>query len=260
MIPKIIHYTWFSNDEMPLKVKECIESWKRIMPDYELRLWNMESLKEIDSIFMTEALQAKKWAYAADFVRLYAVYTYGGIYLDTDVFVYKSFDKFLSDKCFIGKESSIHFGKIGSYQGLSSHCFGAERNQPFIKMCLDYYQNRHFITSQNEKLPNDLRMNMVTAPFIQALIANQIGYDWKPSIQRVQVLKDGTKVYPSIFFDPFQGKTVNRSKSFCLHLAVGGWREKYSVKESKISFVKRMTFRFLDIFFNQFHYCLKKFD
>lgn len=260
MIPKIIHYTWFSNDEMPLKVKECIESWRRLMPEYELRLWDMESLKEIDSIFLTEALQARKWAYAADYVRLYAVYTYGGIYLDTDVLVYKSFDRFLNDKCFIGKESSIHFGKIGSYQGLSSHCFGAEKGQPFIKMCLDYYQNRHFFTSLNEKLPNDLRMNMVTAPFIQALIANQIGYDWRPSCQNVQVLTDGTKVYPSKYFDPFQGKTVNRSKSYCLHLAVGGWRENYSVKKSSISFIKRMLFRFLDIFFNQFNYTLKKFD
>ena len=260
MIPKIIHYTWFSNDEMPLKVKECIASWKKVMPDYELRLWNMESLKEIDSVFMTEALQQKKWAYAADYVRLYAVYTYGGIYLDTDVLVYKSFDRSLNDRCFIGKESSIHFGKIGAYQGLSSHCFGAEPEHPFLKKCMSYYKDRHFITSKDETLPNDLRMNMVTAPFIQALLANQIGYNWNPTCKTLQVLENGLKIYPQYFFDPFQGKTVNRSKSYCLHLAVGGWREKYNVKESKVSFLKRMLFRGLGVLFNKMGYSLMKFS
>lgn len=258
MIPKIIHYTWFSNDEMPSKIKECIESWRRIMPDYELRLWDMKSLVDIDSIFLKEALEAKKWAYAADYVRLYAVYKYGGIYLDTDVLVYKKFDVFLSDRCFIGKESSIHFGKIGTYQGLSSHCFGAEKGHPFIKMCLDYYQDRHFITSKNTSLPVDLRMNIVTQPFIQALIANTIGYNWNPSFKKLQALENGLKIYPQYYFDPFQGKTVDRTKSYCLHLAAGGWREQYTVKENKVRFLKRMFFRFLDIILNRFGYCLKK--
>lgn len=258
MIPKIIHYTWFSNDEMPPKIKECIDSWKKNLPGYELRLWDMESLKEINSVFMNEALEMKKWAYAADYVRLYAVYNYGGIYLDTDVFVYKSFDRFLTDRCFIGKESSIHFGKIGTYQGLSSHCFGAEKGHPFIKMCLDYYQDRHFITSENTKLPADLRMNIVTQPFIQALIANTLGYNWSPALKKCQILNDGLVIYPQYYFDPLQGRTVNRSKSYCLHLAVGGWREQYSVKESKVSFCKRMFFRFFDMFLNKLGYCLKK--
>jgi mannosyltransferase OCH1-like enzyme len=101
MIPKIIHYTWFSGDEMPQVIKECIASWKRILPEYELRLWDYNAIKDIDSVFLKEALEVKKWAYAADFVRLYALYNEGGIYLDTDVMVFKRFDCFLNDKCFI---------------------------------------------------------------------------------------------------------------------------------------------------------------
>ena len=66
MIPKIIHYTWFSNDEMPANTIECINTWKQFMPDYELRLWDMKALQEIDSDFLQEALEAKKWAFAAD--------------------------------------------------------------------------------------------------------------------------------------------------------------------------------------------------
>ena len=91
MIPKIIHYTWFSGDEMPQIVNECMASWERHLPDYEFRLWDMDAIKDIDAVFLREALSVKKWAYAADYVRLYALYHEGGIYLDTDVMVYKSF-------------------------------------------------------------------------------------------------------------------------------------------------------------------------
>ena len=84
MIPKIIHYTWFSGDEYPEKIKKCIDSWHRFMPDYEFRLWDMKSIENIDSPFLKEAIKMKKWAYAADMVRCYAVYNFGGIYLDTD--------------------------------------------------------------------------------------------------------------------------------------------------------------------------------
>ena len=107
-IPKIIHYTWFSGDEYPENIKKCIESWHKILPDYELRLWDMKAIENIDSVFLKEAIQMKKWAYAADMVRFYAVYNYGGIYLDTDVEVFKSFDEFLNCNAFIGKENSIH--------------------------------------------------------------------------------------------------------------------------------------------------------
>ena len=63
MIPKIIHYTWFSGEEMPQIVKDCILSWKRLMPDYEYRLWDREAIKDLDSEFLQEALAVLKWAY-----------------------------------------------------------------------------------------------------------------------------------------------------------------------------------------------------
>ena len=201
MIPKIIHYTWFSNDEMPPVVKLCIETWKVVLPDYKLKKWNMESIRNIDSVFLKEAILEKKWAYAADFVRLYAVYYYGGIYLDTDVMVLRSFDEFLVNKCFIGKENSIHFYGNFSSHYLSSHCFGAEKNHPFIKECLDYYEDRHFVTSKNQKLPIPLRNNFVLLPYIQAEIARQFGYDWRPLTQNIQYCNDGLVVYPTMYFD-----------------------------------------------------------
>ena len=74
MIPKKIHYCWFSNEPFPEQVQQCIASWKQYMPDWEYVLWNYDRIKDIDSIWLKECLAAKKWAFAADFVRLWAVY------------------------------------------------------------------------------------------------------------------------------------------------------------------------------------------
>lgn len=220
MIPKIIHYTWFSGDPFPEKIQNCIASWHKHMPEYEFKLWDMEAIKGIDSIFLNEALQAKKWAYAADYVRLYAIYHEGGIYLDTDVLVYKSFNELLSLNAFIGKENSVHFEGGFTAQYLSAHCFGAEKGHPYFKDCLDYFQDRHFITSQNIKLPIPLRFNFVLLPYIQAEIARLYGYDWRPLLQEKQQCRNGLVIYPTSYFD-----SQNKAKdSYCKHLAVGGWR------------------------------------
>lgn len=260
MIPKIIHYTWFSNEPIPDKVIKCIQTWHIILPDYELRKWDMDAIKNIPSIFLKEALLEQKWAYAADFVRLYAIYHFGGIYLDTDVIVYKSFDRLLEHQAFIGKESSIHFTNEGSMQGLSSHCFGAVKEHPFVKCCLDYFEDRHFCTSKNTQLPTSLRMNMVLLPYIQAVIAKQFGYDWRPSVQKIQSLQNGLIIFPSKYFDPFQGRLENRKSSYCLHLAVGGWRERQSCEYSKISFFEKIMVKFLRCILTKCKYCLLKFD
>ena len=220
MIPKTIHYTWFSGEAFPHKIQSCIDSWRTHLSDYHYKLWDYEAIKNIDSIYLKEALAEKKWAYAADFVRFYAIYHEGGIYLDTDVFVYKSFDSLLNCKAFIGKENSIHFEGGISSQYLGSHCFGAEKGHPFIKACLDYYDQRHFITSYHTYLPQPLKFNYVLLPYIQAEIARQLGYEWNPSNQTKQKCKNGLDIFPSISFDPVQ----KNDSSFCRHLALGGWR------------------------------------
>lgn len=238
MIPKIIHYTWFSGDEYPDKIQACIDSWKQFLPDYELRKWDMNSITNIDSIFLKEALSKKKWAYAADFVRLYAVYNFGGIYLDTDARLYKSLDQFLNDGAFIGKENSFHFSGGRTDQYLSSHCFGAERCHPFIKLCLDYYDSRHFITSNNEHLPNSLKLNLVLLPYIQTEIARMFGYDSGPINQQIQRCDEGLTIYPSSYFD----MTKDGPNAYCQHLALGGWRDE-KAKEPTYSFSYKIQWR-----------------
>ena len=241
MIPRIIHYTWFSGDEMPQMVKECMASWKRHLSDYELRFWDMNAIKDIDSVFLKEALATRKWAFAADYVRLYALYHEGGIYLDTDVVVYKSYNDLLNNRAFIGKEDALNILPLECRlaQYLSSHCIGAEPGAEFIHDCLNYFEGRHFVLSDDEHLPLSLRYNYVILPYIQAVIAREYGYDWLPKIQSIQYCKNGLVVYPS---DYFCGHSF-LPDSYCQHLAIGSWRENWKNELHQYNFAYNLKSR-----------------
>jgi hypothetical protein len=218
MIPKIIHYSWFSGNPYPDWIQDCINTWKIYLPDYELVLWNMERLKEIDSVFVEEAISMKKWAFAADYVRLYAIEKYGGIWLDTDIEVFKSFNCLLDCKMFIGKES---WPDEDRHVYLTSHCFGAESHHPFVKECLDYYRNRHFIILSE----NTRKMDMTTISKMQALKALRYGLDWRECWKdKKQVLSNGVIVYPSYFF--CRPLYTSMKKVYCIHRCAGAWRGK----------------------------------
>ena len=85
MIPKIIHYCWFGGKELPIEVKKCIASWRKMCPDYEIIRWNESNFDVGQHPFVREAYKAKVWAFVSDYARLKVVYDNGGIYLDTDV-------------------------------------------------------------------------------------------------------------------------------------------------------------------------------
>ena len=237
MIPKIIHYTWFSGEPFPKKIQQCIDSWHQYMSDYEYILWDAERIKEIDSIWLDECLAKRKWAYAADLVRMYAVFRYGGIYLDTDCMVYKPFDSLLAEKCFIGKANSIHIsgGRMESY--LSSHCFGAEVGNEFISRCYHFYESRHFVLSEDETLPMNLKWNIILSPFVQSELAKQFGYNPFPSYKAIQNLSCLT-IYPKFFFDTIKVS----SESYCKHLALGSWREEHAPVE-RVTFGYKIRWR-----------------
>lgn len=106
MIPKIIHYCWFGPKQMPRVVKRCIETWHKHMPDYKYMLWN-ESNSPMEHPFVKSAYEAKKYAFVADYVRFWALYNYGGVYLDTDMYVVRSFDDLLDSDFFGGWEAPV---------------------------------------------------------------------------------------------------------------------------------------------------------
>ena len=108
MIPKIIHYCWFGKGQMPELVLECIDSWEKILPSYDMRLWNEDNFDVSTAPqYVREAYAAKKYAFVSDYVRLWALEQYGGLYMDVDFEVYKSFDDLMEQyDAFAGYEGS----------------------------------------------------------------------------------------------------------------------------------------------------------
>lgn len=240
MIPKIIHYSWFSGEPYPEFLKECMTTWKKVLPDYEFVLWDVKKLAECNNVFANEAVSVKKWAFAADFVRLYAVYHYGGIWLDTDVDMFRSFDPFLNDGMFIGREYYVHKeqGKK-DYATLTSHCFGAEKQHPFIKECLEFYEHRHFIRSYNENLPQELRYDMTIIPMLQVRLAEFYGFDARNSVNQLQILRNGVHVYPYQFFD--QPGYGSMKDVVCIHRVAQSWNKKAGMSTRDVTNPKKKT-------------------
>lgn len=212
-------------------VKRCIKSWRKVMPDYEIKEWN-ESNFDTNSIpWVKEAISVGKWALASDCIRLWVLYKYGGIYMDTDVMVYKPFDKFLKYDFFTsvefhpqgfipGKDIDENgLPKPGVHSvanlGLLSAAFAAVRNNPFIKECLDHYLNNHFIREDGS-----LDMDFII-PGVMAMAAVKYGFRF---IDKTQFLDQNMAVFKS---NVFAGDLMTRdASSYAMHFMDNSWKKK----------------------------------
>lgn len=212
MIPGVIHYCWFSGDKKPRNIQRCIDSWTRVMPDFEIKCWDGNSF-DFDSVaFVRDAMAEKKYAFAADYVRLYALYTEGGIYLDSDVFVKRPFDIFLSDSFFCGTEAYWADGKL-RYR-MEPAIMGAEKGHPFLKQCMLFYQHNHFSTATTSK---DNVMPKVISRY-----ALEYGYCYE---NKKQQLKDIT-IYPTSYFtNTLHKDTSQEAEIYAIHQNAGSWIE-----------------------------------
>ena len=137
MIPKIIHYCWFGNTPLPPTAHKCLESWEKYFPDYEIVLWN-EDNSPMEIPFVRDAYKAKKYAFVADYVRMWAVYTYGGIYMDTDMLVIRPMEKLLEKlELFFGYEDPER-------KYINAAIFGAVKSSCFISDILSKYNDIQF--------------------------------------------------------------------------------------------------------------------
>lgn len=136
-IPKILHYCWFGKGKMSKTELKCVNKWKKIFSDYEVICWNEDNFDINYNRYVKEAYSKKKYAYVADVARLKALYEYGGVYLDVDCKVLKSFDSLLNCHAFTG------FG--GDNEELAACTLAFEPRDPFIKECLNSYEKDCFI-------------------------------------------------------------------------------------------------------------------
>ena len=150
MIPKVIHYCWFGRGKMPELALKCIESWKKYLPDYEIKDWNEDNF-DLDMFpYVREAYDNRKFAFVTDVVRLYALYHEGGIYMDTDVEVLKSLDPFLHHHAFSGFEND---------RNIPTGIMASEKGGRWAKDNLDYYKGKHFLKEDGSL---DLTTNVTT--------------------------------------------------------------------------------------------------
>lgn len=105
VIPKIIHTFWFSNEEMPVKYKECLQSWKKYAPDFEIKIWNLNSYKAENCLFFDQAIEDKNWAFASDYARADVLRRYGGVYMDLDVEMLRPIDDLIYNDAYMSFES-----------------------------------------------------------------------------------------------------------------------------------------------------------
>ncbi len=246
MIQKKIHYCWLSEEEIPLQLLSCMNSWKEIMPDYEIILWDTQKFNIESIAFVKEACSVKKWAFACDYIRLYALYTEGGIYMDTDVLVKKNFDDFLSYDFFTSVEyhTSIveeeqtqqYLNEDGSSKkpltsipgiGIQAAILGAIKGHSFIKACMDNYTDNHFIKDDGSF------NNKILAPSIYAITAEKYGFKY---IDKYQYLQEKMLILPSTVFA--STLALADGDSFAIHCCAGSWRDK-NPKKSKCKILAR---------------------
>jgi hypothetical protein len=182
-----------------------METWKKVLHGYEFILWNFDRFDINSSLWVKQAFEAKKYAFAADYIRLYAVYNHGGIYLDMDIEVAKPFDELLNTELMLAFEND-------QTKAIEAGCFGAVKGHPYIKKCLDYH-NRDFVN-----------------PVV-----------FLPSIMR-DILFDGFsdrkhQIFPCEYFtgkDFKTGQIKTTENTFAIHHYAGSWLSeevKLSVKE-----------------------------
>ena len=230
LMPKIIHLCWLSGDPYPLKIKRCMDTWRRVMPDYTIKLWNTDNFDVSSVPYVKEAFDARKWAFAADYIRMYALYTEGGIYLDSDVKVLKPFDPFLHYSFFSSLEyhpkqiERIHALSPVSEDGkrivdeyvsgiqIQAAVMGARAGSPFVKDILDWYSDKHFVKSDGSYATDLL------APQLYARVAEKYGFIYKDIDQS---LKEGVQIFRS---EVFAGnKNEATSASYAIHLCAHSW-------------------------------------
>lgn len=224
MIPKIIHYCWLSSDPIPVQLENFMKSWKKQLPDYEFMLWNFERFSIDKSVWVKEAFENKKYAFAADYIRLYAIYNFGGIYLDLDVELLKSFNPFLH------LNSMICYEKHNSLPEMA--VFGAEKHSEWVKKSLSYYEGRTFIN--NGKLDTKI---------LPLVIKNALAPDFKMvSVSNLAEASLEThnpyelRILPSEFFSPkyyWTGRIEITENTISIHHFLGSWLP-YSLKTEAI--------------------------
>lgn len=234
MIPKIIHYCWFGGKEMPALLQLCIASWKKYLPDYQIKRWDETNFDFNMAPLCKEAYAAKKWAFVADYCRIYALYTEGGIYMDTDILVLKNFDEFLKYSFCTSEEyqpwvfepvKERYVDKNGKRKDEQEYVLGlglqcgvmmAKKGTPYLKDCMDFYNTLH--------LPKKNLMDIVVG---QTMSKHLEKYGFRYTTQNQHLSNNMYIAAPTVF-----SNMTNLTKdSYAWHLYFRSWGGNFNIKQ-----------------------------
>lgn len=190
MIPKVIHYCWFGHNPLPPLAEKCIASWRKFLPDYEIKRWD-ESNFDVNIIpYTAEAYAAGKYAFVSDYARFWILYKYGGLYFDTDVEVIRPLDDIIKLGPFMGMETGSQL-EVNPGLGL-----GVPSGLGLMNKLLDCYEDRHFVLEENMR-------KQITVVDITTNLLIKEGLKPVAGIQEV----GGIYIYPSEYFCPINVTT-----------------------------------------------------
>lgn len=220
-IPKVIHYCWFGGKPKPALAEKCIKSWKKVCPDYQIVEWNEDNFDlSIVPNYVRQAMEAGRWAFVTDYVRLRVLTERGGIYMDTDVELVKTLDPFLHHQAFAG------FERLDAIQ---TGLLACEKEFPLFLEFLEHYDTASFLlsdgtpdTTTNVEVLTDLCLK-------HGLVCDD----------RLQTVA-GLTIYPKEIFCPvdFETRRLHKTrKTVTIHWFSGSWQteevRQYLEAESK---------------------------
>ena len=225
-IEKKIHCFWFSNDSKPKEYQQCMDSWKRVCPDYEIMEWNAKNYDYEKNVFMKQAFGCKKWAFVSDFARLDVIYQYGGIYLDMDVELLKTLDPLLQFSAFFnyGTQNDIDLGSG----------FGSVKENPFVGSLLGLYEDKEFIDKSGKPMTDQF----IQPELIRGCFSRQ-GFRMDGSMQ----LKDDMFILPRKYYTPvddfFLQNLVQCDDTRGIHHYNAGWwtKEWHQERENRLRWI-----------------------
>ncbi len=225
MIPKIIHYVWVGNNSKPEQVNQCMQTWKQYCPDYEIMEWGNDCMDNFNNAYVQEAYQAEKWAFASDYIRLYALEKFGGFYFDTDLEITKPIDEFRDLRFVTGFEK---YNKIVSPITAFLAC---EKNNHIMKNLLTMYDEIRFINNGvNDMTTNTLR--------ISEYFQENFDMPNNHNGRKLFILDEKCHIYPYFYFCSPIPKKVN----YAIHHFEGSWiapvRRKNLLRISSLQLVK----------------------
>jgi len=206
-IPKIIHYCWFGGKLKPELIKKCIESWKNNLRDYKIIEWNEQNFDVNENPYVKEAYMSGKYAFVSDYVRVQALYTIGGVYLDTDVEVFRSFDDLLHHDSFWGFEQENY---------IATSTIGAAPSNRLIKQFLDSYSNKQFLKADGSF--DDLTNVSVITKMLEEFGLKKDG--------KYQELINIGAFYPQTYFSPYDYincRSFKNETTYTMHYFYKSW-------------------------------------